>query len=230
MGLLEKRKKLIEQDKENQGQPQEKKQEEEISYRELKEILAETIELNQLMKSYINVQMDKEAITNQTIMKEIEAMEQTSTLIQDKMMDSSKEQDNMWNNKQKLMRQTFQEFYNQIQEQEQKQIERLEERELKQTEKLEKLNNQIVENTKEGLNIVRQNTENLSDKLKNNINKSNTEIEKHIEKSFNECYEAIKKLKAHLEHRDFMEQFKIAFPIALLASAMSIAMVYFIFK
>ena len=153
--------------------------------------------------------MDKEAITSQIIMKEIEAMEQTSTLIQDKMMDSSKEQDNMWNNKQELMRQTFQEFYNQIQEQEQKQIERL-----------EKLNNQIVENTKEGLNIVKKNTEDLSDKLKNNINKSNIQIEKNIEKSFKECYEAIKKLKANVEHRDFIEQLKIAFPIALLASTL----------
>lgn len=32
--------------------------------------------------------------------------------------------------------------------------------------------------------------------------------EKHIEKSFNECYQAIKKLKAHVEHRDFMAQLK----------------------
>src|SRR5699024_4292610 len=78
--------------------------------------------------------------------------------------------------------------------------------------RLENLNEQIVENTKEGLNLVNQEV--------TNVNKS---LKKAINSTFSQMDTTVEKLKQTIEYTDFKEKTKIAFPIAFMASLMTLA-------
>lgn len=173
---------------------------EEIHNKELMELLTQTRELNDLMRSYLKVQMDKDSINQQTVLKEIQAIERASKQSQDQMISIVQQLENLSNNQLEKMQKVSENYLSQMQEQE-----RLSERRLK------NLNGQIVENTKEGLNIVNQ-----------EVGAVNKSLKKGINDTFSQMNTTVEKLKQTIEYTDFKEKVKIAFPIAFMSSLMTL--------
>ena len=117
------------------------------------------------------------------------------------MISIMKQLEDLSNNQLERMREVSEDYLSQMQEQG-----KMSER------RLENLNEQIVENTKEGLNLVNQEVTNVNKSLKKNINSTFSQMDTTVEK-----------LKQTIEYTDFKEKTKIAFPIAFMASLMTLA-------
>lgn len=174
--------------------------EKEKDQEELKTLIAETKELNDLMRSYIKVQMDRDSINHQSVLKEIQAIEEASKQAQNQMISILEKQKNISVNQLVKMQEVSESYLSQMQEQE-----RLS------REKLENLNKQIVENTKEGLNLVDQNLTGAVDKLNKKINVSFEKMNKNVNA-----------LEKNIERTDFIEKLKTAFPLAVMASMLTL--------
>lgn len=174
--------------------------EEEKDQEELKVLIAETRELNELMRSYIKVQMDKDSINHQAVLKEIQAIEETSKKAQEQMISTLEEQKNISENQLVKMQEVSENYLNQMQEQE-----RLSRR------KLENLNEQIVENSKEGLNVVNQ-----------GIGKTLDNLEKGTNQTLNGMNKNIQKLGKNIENTSFDDKLKTALPLAVIASIITL--------
>ena len=161
------------------------KEKEQNQSKELMELLSQTRELNDLMRSYLKVQMDKDSINQQTVLKEIQAIERVSKQSQDQMISIVQQLENLSNNQLEKMQKVSENYLSQMQEQE-----RLSERRLK------NLNEQIVENTKEGLNIVNQ-----------EVGAVNKSLKKGINDTFSQMNTTVEKLKQTIEYTDFKEAF-----------------------
>ena len=177
------------------------KEKEQNQSKELIDLLSQTRELNDLMRSYLKVQMDKDSINQQTVLKEIQAIERVSKQSQDQMISIVQQLENLSNNQLEKMQKVSESYLSQMQEQE-----RLSERRLK------NLNEQIVNNTKEGLNIVNQ-----------GVGAVNKSLKKGINDTFSQMNTTVEKLKQTIEYTDFKEKVKIAFPIAFMSSLMTLA-------
>ena len=174
--------------------------EKEKDQEELKTLIAETKELNDLMRSYIKVQMDRDSINHQSVLKEIQAIEESSKQAQNQMISILEKQKNISVDQLVKMQEVSEGYLSQMQEQE-----RLS------REKLENLNKQIVENTKEGLNLVDQNLTGAVDKLNRKINVSFEKMNKNVNA-----------LEKNIERTDFIEKLKTAFPLAVMASMLTL--------
>ena len=174
---------------------------------EVLNLMKETRELNQLMRSYITVHMDKNTISQQTALKEIQAIEDTSKKAQEEMILILKKQETTSEKQLEIMQETLTNYLNLMQEQEQKN-----------KEKLENLNKEIISNTQKGIDLLNQKAGNTSDNL---IKKMN-EIFENLNGSVN-------KLKKNIEHTSFIDKTKTAFPIALTSSILTLSL-YFIIQ
>lgn len=167
---------------------------------ELKDLMLETRELNQLMKSYIKVQMDKDSMNHQTVLKEIQAIESSSKKAQEQMILILKEQKNISEDQLEKMQKVSQHYLNLMQEQERLSVK-----------KLENLNEKIVENTKEGLNLVNQEITNVNKNLKKGINQA-----------FKEMNSSVNELEKNIRHTSFEDKLKTALPLAIIASIITL--------
>ena len=151
--------------------------------------------------------MDKNTISQQTALKEIQAIEDTSKKAQEEMILILKKQETTSERQLEIMQEILTNYLNLMQEQEQKN-----------KEKLENLNKEIISNTQKGIDLLNQKVGNTSDNL---IKKMN-EIFENLNGSVN-------KLKKNIEDTSFMDKAKTAFPIALTSSILTLAL-YFIIQ
>lgn len=166
---------------------------------ELSELMSETRKLNELMKSYIQVAMDKETMNQQTVLKEMEAIETTSKAAQEAMLSILQQQKNSSDDQLRRMHEVSEGYLAQMHEQEQ-----LSKR------KLEQLNAQIVANTKEGLNHLDEKTEGLVAKIQGDIDATFEKMETTVER-----------LDRKISFTDFKDKAQAALPTALIASVIT---------
>jgi hypothetical protein len=150
--------------------------------------------------------MDKNTISQQTALKEIQAIEDTSKKAQEEMILILKKQETTSEKQLEIMQKTLTNYLNLMQEQEQKN-----------KEKLENLNKEIINNTQKGLDLLNQKVGNTSDNL----------IEK-MNGIFENLNGAVNKLKKNIEHTSFIDKAKTAFPIALTSSILTLVLYFLI--
>ena len=176
-----------------------KQQQDELNYQEL---LQETKELNELMKSYISVQMDREAINSQTLSKEIQAIEKTSEQAQEKMTSIMDKQRKQSIDQLEQMRNLLNTYLSQMQE-----------RDESSEKKLKKLNSEIVSNTKKGLDL---------------LNENNAEWNAKLEKKTDNLFERLnQKVSTFSTNFKFMEKqtfLELIFPTSVLASLLTMGL------
>jgi hypothetical protein len=172
------------------------KQQEELSVQEL---LQETKELNELMKSYISVQMDREAINSQTVSKEIQAIENTSEQAQEQITSITEKQRKQSIDQLEQMRNLLNNYLDQMQE-----------REEKNEKKLENLNEQIVSNTKKGLELINQNNADL-----------NAKIEKKTDSLLERLNQKISKFSTNFKFMERQTFLELVLPTSVVASAIT---------
>ena len=168
----------------------------------LPELLEETNELNNLMKSYITVQMDREGVKSQNLTKELQAIEKISEQTQEEMLLIMKRQEIQSQNQREQMRNLLNDYLNQMQE-----------RDDLSAKKLEQLNEQIVQNTLKGIELVHQNNADLHVKIKKEVD----ETLENLTKKVNELSANFK----FTERRTFVE---LVLPTALVASLFAVAL------
>ena len=167
---------------------------------ELSELMSETRKLNELMKSYIQVAMDKETMNQQTVLKEMEAIEKTSQQAQEAMLSILQQQKNSSDDQLRRMHEVSEGYLSQMHEQEQ-----LSKR------KLEQLNAEIIANTKEGLNHIDEKTAGLVAKIQGDIDETFEKMETTIER-----------LDRKISFTNFKDKAEAALPIALIASVLTL--------
>ena len=169
---------------------------------EILNLMKETRELNQLMRGYIAVHMDKDTISQQTALKEIQAIEDMSKKVQEEMILILKKQKNTSEKQLEIMQETLTNYLNLMQEQEKKN-----------KEELENLSKEIERNTKKGLMLLYKEIENMKDSISEKIQFNLTSMDNTVDK-----------LKQNIEYIDFKDKAKIAFPIALISSALTLSL------
>lgn len=176
-----------------------KQQQDELNYQEL---LQETKELNELMKSYISVQMDREAINSQTLSKEIQAIEKTSEQAQEKMTSIMDKQRKQFIDQLEQMRNLLNTYLNQMQE-----------RDESSEKKLKNLNSEIVSNTKKGLDLLNENNAEL-----------NAKLEKKTDNLFERLNQKVSKFSTNFKFMEKQTFLELVFPTSVLASLLTMGL------
>lgn len=172
----------------------------------LPELLEETNELNNLMKSYITVQMDREGVKSQNLTKELQAIEKISEKTQEEMLLIMKRQETQSHNQREQMRNLLNDYLNQMQE-----------RDDLSAKKLEQLNAQIVQNTLKGIELVHQNNADL-----------NVKIKKEVDETLENLTKKVNNLSANFKFTERKTFAELVLPTALIASLFAVGIILII--